>query len=174
MTLLEVLVALSVGAMVLAGVSEAVRIASTARDSISTAVRHHEREANAHRALAELLAGARTDLPESEFRGETGSEGQSHVSFTSSMADVNGARHVVRVSVSRDGDLLIAEIARPRVVPDTLVLVAGGGHTEWSFLPERGAEWVSHYVTASTLPIAARVTLDSAAEWVFLVGSPSR
>jgi prepilin-type N-terminal cleavage/methylation domain-containing protein len=177
-TLVEVLVALTVGAMVVLVAHRSFATASELAGRVREQRRNHDHAANARRFLAAALGSVEVGGRDGGFQG-----GPDRVAFTAWVVAPTGEPERRRVTLTIAGTVrggsayrqpeqagseviaLVQRVARgASFAPDTLVLIPHADYLALDYLMGFGANaaWVSEWQSAVTAPLAVRLRIGSA------------
>ena len=174
-TLVEVMVALTIGALVVLVAHQVVVGVVDGAERVRAAREGIERRANAHRLLAEVLSNLEvgTDEP-STYDGRSGWIGdleRDELSFTSWVQHPHGWMERERMVLAvREGALLLSIGDRPILLADR-VTALGIDHL---LEPGADARWVAEWRSPVNAPLAVRVRVTRGAvadTMLYLVGS---
>ena len=161
-TLVEVLVALALGALVVLVAHRGLTAVLDGRDLVLRGRHALDCEVNAQRLLASLFSNLHLDATDRTggFRGVTVNRRPS-LSFSSWVEAVDGGWEVRRVRLGVSDGLLLVETEAASRVPDTIVAARGleGVTVEYLLDIEPGAAWLPEWISITTMPVAIRLSL---------------
>jgi prepilin-type N-terminal cleavage/methylation domain-containing protein len=160
-TLVELLVALTIGALVVLLAHRAFGVVSDLAGRVATRREAHDRDINARRFLAQAFGSLEVGLmTDGGFRGLT-----DDVTFAAWLpsADDTVRRHRVRIVATPEGVIALVAPLRAHGVtaPDTLRLFPGARDVAFDYLLDYGADaaWVREWRSPVSAPIAVRVRM---------------
>ena len=170
-TVLEVIVALTVGAMVLVGARVMLGAIADGGEAIRGQATANDRDANTERLLRTLLRQVETSAAGADFGGDRGT-----LAFSSWCAVPGGWQERCRVSVS-----VVETIGQSRLVAtlstgESFELLYGFSAAEWRYVGDaaRGGTWFEVWGEGIALPVALGLLVrrDSVADTLlFRVGA---
>jgi len=154
-TLIEVIVALTIGAVVVLLAERLFATVSDAGQELAVARKALDRETNAHRWLAATFLSLEVGPQAGPFEGHP-----AHVAFLSWQEAPGGWFERHQVTLGRVGDRLVAAV----VPGDSIVLAYSVTDLGFDYLLEPGgqARWLGDWVSGTSAPVAVRLRLARA------------
>ena len=174
-TLVELLVALTIGALVVLLAHRTFAVASDLAGRVATRRGAHDRDMNARRFLAQAFGSLEVGLMTyGGFRGLS-----DDVTFATWLpaADDTVRRHRVRIAATHEGVIALVAPLRANGVtaPDTLRLFPGAHDVAFDYLLDFGADaaWVREWQSPVSAPLAVRLRIvrgEAADTLLFAIG----
>jgi prepilin-type N-terminal cleavage/methylation domain-containing protein len=153
-TIVELLVALSAGALLLAALYGIVASVMDAGETLVAARREAELSRQGHRWLRSIIASTSVGQPgDAPFEG-----GPASATFMTMMPSAHGWHEPRAIDVRLDGDSLLASVTGA----EAIVLRRGVRAVNLDYLLEPGASahWVRQWRSPVSAPLALRVRID--------------